>query len=71
MSDTCRSCGAAIIWAPSAMTNRLMPLDAIPVDAGTFVLTATGHAAYHPSSTAPRYVSHFATCPNAAAHRKG
>jgi hypothetical protein len=70
MTDTCRSCQAPIRWAPSARTGKPMPLDAAPHPAGTFVITATGVAAYSPGSPEPRYRSHFANCPHAGQHRK-
>jgi hypothetical protein len=66
----CRTCGAAIRWAPSARTGKPMPLDAQPTSAGTFVITATGHAAYSPGTPEPRYRSHFSTCPDANKHRR-
>ena len=78
----CRSCEAPIIWARNQQTDRLMPLDAKPVATGTLlldppprsgepVLVTSSHALYAARVVAgePLYVSHFATCPNAAAHR--
>lgn len=77
---TCRSCGADIIWARTEHSKR-MPLDAQPVDGSqghTFVLrdptSAEGPLAI--SATPAQlpgevyYVSHFATCPQAAEHRR-
>lgn len=80
MSD-CRSCGAPIRWAVTA-TGKRIPLDPEPVDGGNVLLhepidggesiaTVVGKAPA-PSlfgDDAPRYVSHFATCPNADQHR--
>lgn len=55
----CRSCQASILWVRSAANDRPIPLDpdkvTIITEAGEYV---TG------------YVTHFATCPNAAEHRK-
>ena len=54
----CRSCGALIVWLTTS-TGKLMPVDAASVKPGTQMFSAeAGH------------VSHFATCPNAAKHRK-
>lgn len=71
----CRSCGAAIIWAKTE-SGRSMPLDAEPVDptrVNTTCILDRGVArfgAIDGPSGEPRYVSHFATCPNAARHRR-
>jgi hypothetical protein len=80
--STCRSCVAEIIWARTEHGNR-MPLDADPIaDAiaetrGLFVLRDHGSqegplaiAAWGLEGTEPHYRSHFATCPNAASHRR-
>lgn len=72
----CRSCEARIIWTITAK-GRKMPVDAEPREDGGFVLRGQGDD--HPPlalakgearGREPRYVSHFATCPNAAEHRK-
>jgi hypothetical protein len=77
--STCRSCGAAIVWAQTAVGKR-MPVDAEPVDGGNLVLVypspgATPLALHTPPEQQlfddpPRYVSHFSTCPHADQHRK-
>ena len=36
--NTCRSCGAPIIWAISESSGRRMPIDAQPVEGGTILL---------------------------------
>lgn len=70
----CRSCGAPIIMATSA-TGSKVPLDAEPCN-----VMANGHYAIdwpsEPYAT-PRalhrpaiHLTHFATCPNAAEHRR-
>lgn len=81
--STCGSCGAEVVWAVTP-AGRRMPVDAEPVDGGNVILhpgIARGDA---PTATvvgkavapalfgddAPRYVSHFVTCPNADAHRR-
>lgn len=64
---TCKSCGAAIEWIPlrNATTKQVKshPVDAKP--AMRIVMDDGGVGNVRPS-----YVSHFATCPNAAQHRK-
>jgi hypothetical protein len=69
----CQSCGAPIRWAKTT-TGRRMPLDAQPVSNGNVVLTDGGTLAVPRNdelhSGSPRYRSHFATCPDAAKHRK-
>lgn len=73
----CRSCGASIIWAKGA-TGKLNPLDAEPSARGNIRLTDDRRAIYLPTDHAARardegeklHLSHFATCPSAATHRK-
>ena len=52
----CRSCNAKIAWLKTAR-GRLMPVDAQTAHADDLVFDSEVH------------VSHFATCPNAGAHR--
>lgn len=75
MGETC-SCGAAMTWAKTEAGNRI-PLDPEPHPAGNVVLderrVATVYrlpevAEVH-AMGAPRYLSHFATCPDAEKHR--
>lgn len=79
MPAACRSCRAPVTWAITDLGNRI-PLDLTPVADGNIVVI--GHQAGttvvrvvtidEPAPAgAPRYVSHFATCPNADAHRRG
>jgi hypothetical protein len=81
----CRSCGAEVLWVLTGNGKR-MPVDVQPSEKGNlFVFTPPGiHAALVAESTSsmsaraeyarkddrPRFVSHFATCPNAPQHRK-
>jgi hypothetical protein len=73
----CRSCGAEIRWARMS-SGRAMPLDLEPSPAGTVALVDDEHAetlsrdAAELEREAGRelYVSHFATCPNSAQHRR-
>lgn len=83
--STCKSCGAAIVWATSAKSRQRMPLDAEPAADGNIyinlddqyeVLSKADVEAIHArddlSGRHTRlYKSHFSTCVFAAAHRKG
>ena len=53
----CRSCRARIVWFTTA-AGKKMPVDADTVEADDEELDLS------------RHVSHFATCPNSAQHRK-
>lgn len=74
MSRACSSCGAPIVWAITEAGKRV-PLDAKPI---RIAIVARGNDgaeiregdALVIGSGANGYQSHFATCPNAAAHRK-
>lgn len=73
----CGSCGAEIVWAKTA-AGRKMPLDNTPHPAGRIDLGADGFATVLGAKRATEvqvegrklYQSHFATCPNAAQHRR-
>lgn len=72
----CRSCGAPIRWARTR-AGKAVPLDAEPADDGNVVLQEDGTARVLTRRqmdgggvAAPRYTSHFATCPDAARHRR-
>ena len=75
--SACKSCGADIRWEISDHGKRL-PLDVEPVADGNLVIVAGVVAPYIPELNAtmssgaprPRYVSHFATCPQADDWRK-
>lgn len=82
--SSCRSCGAEVRWAHTA-NGRAMPLDAEPVPDGNVVYTGrdvrNDRGVARPEVRVeaqppmfddgqPRYVSHFATCPNADQWRK-
>lgn len=77
MNDRCRTCEAPIFWAITDGGKR-MPVDLRPVDDGNLVIVGLADV---PRVTVveqsapmlddpPRYVSHFATCPDAEHHRK-
>jgi hypothetical protein len=76
----CRSCNAEILWARTERGKK-MPLDADAytglAPGGLFVLREIDDwdgplalAAWGLLGTEPHYRSHFATCPDAADHRK-
>ena len=76
--SNCNSCGAPIRWAETT-NGRRMPVNAEPDPDGNVVLLYPSPGAalamiVDPGQTtlddAPRYLSHFATCPNADQHRK-
>lgn len=73
----CRSCGAEIFYATTT-TGKAMPLDVDPHPDGNVIVErqdgrlgcrVLGNAA-PAARDEVRYRSHFATCPNAAAHRR-
>jgi hypothetical protein len=69
-ASKCKSCGAAIVWAKT-VSGKLAPFDAESHEDGTFVIGSDGVARFDDMLIARQgYRSHFATCPNAAKHRK-
>ena len=73
MATKCDSCGAPIRWERT-VRGKPIPLDPEPgTDAHLFIrsdgLVADDRS--HPAwADAPRFETHFATCPNANKHRK-
>lgn len=83
---TCRSCAAPIVWVEMVETGKRMPVDAQPVQPAAFDqmlgLVAVPDHPVEKSLVVSQYttigqlrdrrlhVSHFATCPNAAIHRR-
>lgn len=79
--SACRSCDAPILWATNVVTGRRLPLDPAPdLERGNVIVDPRTDPArckvldQEASAQARRegaatYRSHFATCPNAAAHR--
>ena len=81
----CKTCRAEIRWAVT-VNGKKIPIDAAPAAGGNITLSerakqapiavmldAQGNAplpALQPSAEAPRYTSHFATCPDAENYRK-
>ena len=77
-NTTCRSCGAPIVFITSTKGRRV-PCDAQAVKFRRFlggpdkVVTPNGEVLTGKISedgNETGYISHFATCPNANAHRK-
>lgn len=82
----CRSCDRPVRWVTAAATGKTMPIDPAPAPNGNIIITAAGKAyvfATHADAVAMRdrssdpylrmsgtYISHFATCPAAAKHRR-
>lgn len=69
----CRSCGAEVFWAKT--DRSVMLVDREPRADGNLVVTGDLVTTVRvlrkgEEYDGDRYVSHFATCPNSAAHRK-
>lgn len=67
----CKSCGARLLWARSAATGAAIPLNPTPIIGGNLELTDGVARVVKPHPAVKLYVSHFATCAQADAHRKG
>lgn len=81
---SCRSCRQRIVWAVVRASGKRIPLDPEPRGDGNLAVigaTDTGVPAitYLRGGTPPmgddpvdadRFATHFATCPNAARHRR-
>lgn len=76
----CTSCQADIVWCVTDAGKRI-PVDALPAPGGNLrlidegqvtraVVAGAGIDLFDPTDTGVRHVSHFATCPNAAEHRR-
>lgn len=75
--ESCRSCGARVVWARHFTTGKSAPIDVEPVDGGNVALWPdddTGDAVYsipkNGALSGPLRTSHFATCPNAEQWRR-
>lgn len=79
----CRSCDAPVLWAIVRKGGKRIPLDPDPVDNGNIAIIGEREDQYGksplveyratdplPGMSEPKYVTHFATCPNAQQHRK-
>lgn len=71
INSVCSSCGARIAWANTS-NNRRMPLDLTPrEDGNVIIMNGIAHVMKAGEETdRERYVSHFATCPNAKSHKR-
>jgi hypothetical protein len=82
-SSTCRSCGRPIIWATFKSSGKNTPVDPNPTERGNIQIAAVGTwngRVVFQAWVVPKkdralhgnlHTSHFATCPNAATHRRG
>lgn len=67
--STCRTCNAEITWAMTS-NGKLIPLDVDLYDNGNIELRdGIAHVVAEPGDR-PRRRSHFASCPDAVAHRR-
>ncbi len=64
---TCSSCGAEILWVTMFPSGKAMPLDH-KAEKRIRVLSVEGEALE--GRMVDAHTSHFATCPDAAAHRR-
>lgn len=74
--NTCRSCGATILWATTT-NGKAMPIDAEPSPDGNVELTEWAPGRYrctvHPQTpfdAPPLHMPHHATCPHADEWRR-
>jgi hypothetical protein len=73
----CRSCGERILWAETVKGRRI-PIDVQPAHDGNIRLEPQGQHAPplaivltgQIENNTQRWRSHFASCPNAAQHRR-
>lgn len=84
MPEQCRSCKADIRWAVTVQGGKMMPIDADSrgADDGTVLCATVGKQVSaivvgrdwqpgpHHNPAWHRYRSHYASCPNAAQHRR-
>jgi hypothetical protein len=74
----CKSCGAPLVWIKT-VAGKTMPCDAEMVtyteaeSGGISIVTPDGSVVKGNIGEGNKkgYISHFATCPNAAQHRRG
>jgi hypothetical protein len=65
----CKSCGAGIFWCKTENEGRNIPVDAQQAFGGNINILPGGVARVGNTGSGI-FVSHFATCPNARAHRR-
>ena len=70
--NACRSCGRPVRFVESAVSGRVMILDGEPSDKGNVTIDENGQARVvsTPLDGSARYLSHFATCPDAKRFRR-
>jgi hypothetical protein len=66
----CKSCGAPVLWSKTT-TGKAIPLNPVPIVGGNLELVDGVARVVKPHPAVKLYVSHFATCAQADAHRKG
>jgi hypothetical protein len=74
----CRSCKARIVWAVTEATGKRVPIDLVDRPDGNLVYTSppevdpptVRYLRKDEEYDGTRFVSHFATCPHAAQHRR-
>ena len=72
---TCKGCGAAITFARAEASGAVNVMDRDPVPNGNAMYLPDGRLRFHRKASplpedAPRYQSHYVTCPNAAEIRR-
>jgi hypothetical protein len=77
-AETCRSCGAPVLWRRSEGFGRWAPIDAEPNPAGNVLLLSEGRyrvlgppSLLEPEPPGLRYMPHVATSPHAPGWRAG
>lgn len=81
-ASNCTSCGARVRWVMTS-TGKSMPVDELPVEDGNVILSILSQPGGQGPLVArvvaktdvvdvmtARFKSHFATCPDAAKHRR-
>lgn len=74
----CKTCKAPIRWVKLSKTGKNIPLDPEPSPEGNVYISTSGRALVldkdlvkrAKAADEPLHTSHFATCPQADAHRK-
>lgn len=69
----CRSCQASVFWRRNIATGKAIPIDRQPSAEGNVVLVGEDQCRFlkkGEDAQVTTYTSHFATCPEAARHRK-
>lgn len=73
----CSTCDAPVIWAKFGATGKRVPLDVAPRADGNLTTTGADRdgtplvvMAGEATPITERYTTHFATCPDAAKHRR-